>query len=89
MPDFRELFGLQDILIFVVWSARPICAAGALRRLAVQSDPLSREEIGALPGIFRQNANRCLKRLEGEGLLKLEYGEVTIIDLEQLPGSGE
>ena len=45
---------------------------------------ITQEEIGALSGISRQNANQCLKRLEREGLLRLEYGGVTIVDLERL-----
>jgi CRP/FNR family cyclic AMP-dependent transcriptional regulator len=50
---------------------------------------ITQEEIGALSGISRQNANQCLKRLEKEGLLRLEYGGVTIIDLERLRSYGE
>jgi len=50
---------------------------------------ITQEEIGALSGISRQNANQCLKRLEREGLLRLEYGGVTIIDPEQLRRYGE
>jgi CRP-like cAMP-binding protein len=50
---------------------------------------ITQEEIGALSGLSRQNANQCLKRLEKEGLLKLEYGGVTIIDLERLRHYGE
>jgi Mn-dependent DtxR family transcriptional regulator len=42
-----------------------------------------------LSGISRQNANQCLKRLEKEGLLRLEYGGVTILDLERLRRYGE
>ena len=34
---------------------------------------ITQEEIGAISGISRQNANRCLKTLEQEGLLRLEY----------------
>ena len=73
-------------------------APRALDRLAVQSHSLSgphahleitQEEIGALSGISRQNANQCLKRLEKEGLLRLEYGGVTIVDLERLRHYGE
>jgi site-specific DNA recombinase len=44
---------------------------------------------GALSGISRQNANQCLKRLEREGLLRLEYGGVTIVDLERLRSYGD
>ena len=50
---------------------------------------ITQEEIGALSGISRQNANQCLKRLEQEGLLRLEYGGVTIIELERLGNHGE
>ena len=50
---------------------------------------ITQEEIGALSGISRQNANQCLKRLEQEGLLRLEYGGVTIIELEHLRHHGE
>ena len=50
---------------------------------------ITQEEIGALSGISRQNANQCLKRLEKEGLLRLEYGGVTIVDLERLRQYGE
>jgi CRP/FNR family transcriptional regulator, cyclic AMP receptor protein len=50
---------------------------------------ITQEEIGALSGISRQNANQCLKRLEKEGLLRLDYGGVTIIDLARLRSYGE
>jgi CRP-like cAMP-binding protein len=50
---------------------------------------ITQEEIGALSGISRQNANKCLKTLESEGLLRLEYGGVTIVDLERLRSYGE
>ena len=50
---------------------------------------ITQEEIGALSGISRQNANQCLKRLEREGLLRLEYGGITIVDLERLRSYGD
>ena len=50
---------------------------------------ITQEEIGALSGFSRQNANQCLKRLEKDGLLRLEYGGVTIIDLDRLGRYGE
>jgi CRP/FNR family transcriptional regulator, cyclic AMP receptor protein len=50
---------------------------------------ITQEEIGALSGISRQKANQCLKTLESQGLLRLEYGGVTIIDLERLRSYGE
>jgi CRP/FNR family transcriptional regulator, cyclic AMP receptor protein len=50
---------------------------------------VTQEEIGALSGISRQNANQCLKRLQNEGLLRLEYGGVTVVDVERLRHYGE
>jgi CRP/FNR family transcriptional regulator, cyclic AMP receptor protein len=50
---------------------------------------ITQEEIGAMSGISRQNANQCLKRLEKQGLLRLEYGGVTIVDLDGLRSYGE
>src|SRR6202166_2244506 len=50
---------------------------------------ITQEEIGALSGISRQNANQCLKRLEKQGLLRLEYGGVTVLDLDRLRHYGE
>ena len=56
-------------------------------------DAPSRDHAGrnrrACPAFSRQNANQCLKRLEKEGLLRLEYGGVTIVDLERLRHYGE
>ena len=50
---------------------------------------ITQEELGAISGISRQNANRSLKTLEKEGLLRLDYGGVTILDLEKLLSYGE
>ena len=50
---------------------------------------ITQEEIGALSGMSRQNANRALNKLEKEGLLRLEYGGVTILDVERLRGYGD
>ena len=50
---------------------------------------ITQEELGAISGISRQNTNQCLKTLEKEGLLRIEYGGVTIVDLERLRTYGE
>ena len=50
---------------------------------------ISQEEIGSLSGVSRQAANQSLKTLEGEGLLKLEHGGITILNLEGLSHYGE
>src|ERR1700754_1008276 len=49
---------------------------------------ITQEEIGALSGLSRQNANQCLKRLEKEGLLRLEYGGVYHVLLESVEPFG-
>ena len=45
---------------------------------------LSQEEIGYFSGISRQRANQALRALEAAGLLKLEYGSVTVLDVDGL-----
>ncbi|MBI1943223.1 MAG: Crp/Fnr family transcriptional regulator [Betaproteobacteria bacterium] len=45
---------------------------------------LSQEEIGYLSGVSRQRANQALRVLEQAGLLRLEYGGVTVMDVEGL-----
>jgi CRP/FNR family transcriptional regulator, cyclic AMP receptor protein len=45
---------------------------------------LAQEELGYLTGVSRQRVNQALQALEREALLKVEYGGVTILDLEGL-----
>ena len=45
---------------------------------------ISQEEIGLLSGASRQRANQALQVLEKEGLLRLDYGGIRILDLEGL-----
>ncbi|QSI76920.1 MULTISPECIES: Crp/Fnr family transcriptional regulator [Niveibacterium] len=45
---------------------------------------ISQEEIGYLAGVSRQRVNQALKVLEQAGLLHVEYGGLTIKDLEGL-----
>jgi len=45
---------------------------------------ISQEEIGYLCGTSRQRANQALQLLEKAGLLKLDYGGITILDLDGL-----
>jgi CRP-like cAMP-binding protein len=45
---------------------------------------ISQEELGLLAGISRQVANRCLKELEEEGLLRTEHGRITVTDKDAL-----
>ena len=45
---------------------------------------LSQEEIGYLSGVSRQRANRALSRLAGAGLVRREYGGITVLNVEGL-----
>lgn len=45
---------------------------------------ISQEEIGYLCGASRQRANQALQVLEKEGLLKVDYGGIQILDLDGL-----
>ena len=49
---------------------------------------LSQEEVGLLAGVSRGVANRTLKALCAAGALKVEYGSITVMDLDQLRGFG-
>jgi len=42
---------------------------------------ISQEEIGLLSGVSRQRANQALQVLEKQGLLRVEYGGITVLDL--------
>lgn len=55
-----------------------------LNPIASRQLQISQEEIGYLCSTSRQRANQALQRLEREGLLKVEYGGVTILDMDGL-----
>jgi CRP/FNR family cyclic AMP-dependent transcriptional regulator len=46
--------------------------------------PISQEELGYLSGASRQRANQALQLLEREGLVRLDYGGIRVLDLEGL-----
>ncbi len=50
---------------------------------------ISQGEIGYLMGLSRQRVNQALRRLEGSGLLKVEYGGVTVLSIEGLREFGD
>ena len=57
----------------------PSLNPGASRHLQI-----SQEEIGYLCSTSRQRTNQALQVLEKAGLLKVDYGSITILDLERL-----
>jgi CRP-like cAMP-binding protein len=46
--------------------------------------PISQEEIAQLAGLSRQRANQALQRLEQLGLLRIDYGGITVTNLAGL-----
>ncbi len=52
---------------------------GLRRRLDI-----SQSEIGFLTGLSRQRVNQALRRLEREGLMKVDYGAVTVLSIDGL-----
>ena len=44
----------------------------------------SQEDLGQMLGVSRQSINRQLKEWESQGLLRLEYGRVTVLDQDAL-----
>jgi len=57
----------------------PLLYPGTARQLEI-----SQEEVGYLSGASRQRVNQALQVLEREHLLKVEYGGITILDVEGL-----
>ena len=68
----------------VAWLFNPILYRDVSRHLEI-----SQEEIGLLSGISRQMANKSLQILEKEGLLRVERGGITVLELERLAHYGD
>ena len=75
-PDARVARSLS--LLF-----NPVLYPGLGRQLQI-----SQEEIGLLCGVSRQRVNQALQVLEKAGVLRVEYGGVTVNDLQGLQGYG-
>jgi len=67
----------------LAWLFNPFLYPGIGQRLHV-----SQEEIGFLSGVSRQRVNQALHALEASGLLRVEYGGVTVIDVGGLKRYG-
>ncbi|MGE5490340.1 MAG: Crp/Fnr family transcriptional regulator [Actinomycetota bacterium] len=62
----------------------PVLYPGTNRQLQI-----SQEELGYLAGVSRQRANQALKVLEEAGLLRIEYGGITVLDVDGLRSFGD
>jgi CRP-like cAMP-binding protein len=45
---------------------------------------LTQEEIASLAGLSRQRCNQALRRMQAKGLVHIEYGSITVLDLAGL-----
>ncbi|HSI56428.1 MAG TPA: Crp/Fnr family transcriptional regulator [Ideonella sp.] len=45
---------------------------------------ISQEEIANLAGLSRQRCNQALSRMKSEALVRIDYGGITLLDLERL-----
>lgn len=67
----------------LAWLFNPYLYPGIGRRLAI-----SQEELGYLSGVSRQRVNQALQVLEKNALLRVEYGAITVLDVEGLKTYG-
>jgi CRP/FNR family cyclic AMP-dependent transcriptional regulator len=68
----------------IAWLFNPVLYPGLGMHLEI-----SQEELGLLCGMSRQVANKCLQILEGKGLLRVEHGGITVLELARLSRYGE
>lgn len=68
----------------IAWLFNPTLYRNPGRHLEI-----SQEELGALSGISRQAANKGLKILEKDGLIRVERGGIMVLDVERLGRRGE
>jgi CRP/FNR family cyclic AMP-dependent transcriptional regulator len=50
---------------------------------------ISQEEVGLLAGVSRQRINQALQSLEKQGILRLAYNQIEVVDLERLCAFGQ
>ena len=47
---------------------------------------ITQQELGYLVGLSRQRVNEALQALQGDGVIRVEYGGVRVLDLDRLRG---
>ena len=80
----RMLDGPGRLARNLAWLFNP-----ALQPAGGSTIDLSQEEIGEICGMSRQAANKGLKILESKGLLRMERGGITVLDLKRLSRYGD
>jgi CRP-like cAMP-binding protein len=49
---------------------------------------ITQQELGYVVGLSRQRVNRALRSLDADGVIRIEYGGLRVLDLERLRGYG-
>jgi len=75
-PDGRVARSLAALFHPVLYPS----SSGVLR--------ITQQELGYLVGLSRQRVNEALRALQAEGLIRVEYGGLRVLDLERLRGFG-
>jgi CRP/FNR family cyclic AMP-dependent transcriptional regulator len=80
----RSLDATARVARSIAWLFNPVLYSDDERHLAI-----SHEEIGLLSGVSRPVAGQSLKRLESEGLIRMEHGGLRVLDLARLRVYGD
>jgi CRP-like cAMP-binding protein len=81
LENDRKLDSTGRVARALALMMNPVLYPDADRRLMI-----TQEEVGTFAGVSRPTANQALRELERAGILRREYGGLTILDLERLRG---
>jgi CRP-like cAMP-binding protein len=81
LENDRKLDSTARVARALALMMNPVLYPDADRRLLI-----TQEEVGTFAGVSRPTANQALRDLEKAGILRREYGGLTILDLERLRG---
>jgi len=78
----RRIRVAEDLLTDAAFLTLPARLAKKLLQLAGDADAIrvSQDELGRLTGVTRESAGKQLKQWEREGLVKIDYGRVLLVD---------
>lgn len=79
LENDRKLDSTGRVARALALMMNPVLYPDADRRLMI-----TQEEVGTFAGVSRPTANQALRELEKAGILRREYGGLTILDLERL-----
>ena len=83
--EYQRLLGPEArVARCVAQLFNPLLYPGVDPRLSI-----SQTELGYLTGLSRQRVNAALRKLDAEGLLRVEYSGVTVVSLDGLRRFGE